>query len=121
MPFTYRIDTEDQVVYGRIWGEWSFEDVREFRKRAVADPDYQVGIRQFFDFTEATGFEMTVKEMLRMGSSVPKEMSGRRAYVVPDPANFGMLRAYQVTADKDDNSLQVCRSMDEARAWLGLD
>ena len=52
---------------------------------------------------------------MTFGSDAP------RAYVAPRDAVFGMLRAYQATADETYAHTRVFRSMAEARAWLGLD
>ncbi len=121
MPFDYRIDQDNQVVLGRIWGVWTTQDVIGFRERARSDPDFPVGMRQLIDLSEVTDVELTVSDVLEFGKDAPFVSGARRAYVAPEPATFGMLRAYQATADEADSYSRVFRSMDEARAWLGLD
>lgn len=50
------------------------------------------------------------------------ERRSKVAVVAPSDAVYGMLRMYQSyrEADKSRVSICICRTMDEAREWLGL-
>jgi hypothetical protein len=121
MPSDYEIDLDKQILLGRVWGVWTMQDVNEFRERAASDPDFSAQMAQLVDLADVTDIDLAVRDMVALGSSTPLGSQARRAYVAPSSAVFGMIRAYQATADEAGTHTRVFRSMKEARAWLGLD
>ncbi len=121
MPYDYKIDLDDQVLLGRVWGVWTVQDVKEFRERIAYDPDFSVQMPQLVDLTEVTDVGMGVRDIVDLGADTPLGSQARRAYVAPASHVFGMLRAYQATADKTNTNTRIFRSKQAARAWLGLD
>jgi hypothetical protein len=120
MPSSYRIDPEHQVLLGRVWGKWTMRDVIQFREEAAADPAFSTGMPQLVDLTQVVEIELSVREVIQLAMANPLGSHAPRAYVAPNDAVFGTLRAYEANAGGDEAQARVFRTTDEAREWLGL-
>lgn len=120
MAFDYEIDLDTGLLLGRVWGRWTIEDVREFRERVMSDPNFSADLHQLVDLTDVTNIDVEVRQAIDFGKSTPFGTRGLRAYVAPSDSVYGTLNAYLVFADEEGATSRLFRSMDEARAWLGL-
>lgn len=120
MPSSYEIDSDHQVLFGRVWGTWTMSDVIHFREQAAADPAFSLEMPQLVDLTEVDHIELSVREVIVLAMATPLDSKTRRAYVAPSDAVYGTLRAYQANAEGAEECSRVFRTLDEARDWLGL-
>jgi len=118
----YAIDPDAGVIYGVAQGEVSVEEYTAFLDAVVSDPAYQPSFTWIYDVTDAqTPSGEFVREIARVDASRGELFGGtRQAIVVSSEAQFGMARMYEILVDELPGPRQVCRSLDEAREWLGL-
>lgn len=55
MECSYAIDTQEQLVRIKVWGELTATGLIELMNRAGADPDFVVGMPAIADYREAHG------------------------------------------------------------------
>ena len=120
MPITYSIDRENRVIEEKWMGTIDKDDLADYWKRYLEDPEVLDIRRTIVDLREAhilfTGHQM---EAL-ISSIVLRALKGRdwkTAIVVDTLVQFGVSRQYQVFADSYSKDA-IFHNMDEARGWL---
>ena len=120
MPITYSIDRQNRVIEEKWMGTIDKDDLADYWKRYLEDPEVLDIRRTIVDLREAhilfTGNQM---EAL-IASIVLPALKGRdwkTAIVVEQPVQFGVSRQYQVFADRYSKDA-IFNNMDEARGWL---
>ena len=123
MPVKYRIDTTLRLVHVTWEGRVSMREAVEYADRLRADPDFEPNMAQISDARELQMQGMTTgpAEIRDLALKSPFGPGSRRAIVVDDDAVYGISRMYQAFAHGVGPEIHVFRSMDAARAWLGLD
>ncbi len=121
MSADYRIDAERRVIFSSASGVLTDADLHEHQARLRADPSFDRSFNQLWDFTQVIQLEVSSEALRRLSSFRSYEASARRAIVAGDDFGFGMGRMFQMLHDEAPEELQVFRSIDDARRWLGLD
>ncbi|HEV7593409.1 MAG TPA: hypothetical protein VGO33_00330 [Gemmatimonadaceae bacterium] len=120
MPSSYKIDPGRRLVFTRIWGAATDEDIHEHARRLRADPLFDPTYRQLADMSDITEILVskgTIEEISRGQLFVP---GAQRAFVASQDAVFGLLRKYQLHADSSGQIIGVFRDRKGAEEWLGL-
>lgn len=120
MPITYSIDRQNRVIEEKWMGTINKDDLADYWKRYLEDPEVMDLRRTLVDLREAhilfTGHQM---EALIASIVLPalKDRDWKTAIVVDQPVQFGVSRQYQVFADRYSKDA-IFTNMDEARGWL---
>lgn len=121
MAVTYRIDTQERLVYLTVTDESSSSEWEEVMRRVLADPAYVKGFNFLTDRrgqSRMPGPDFTLR-VLRLLVSHTAEMGRYRwAAVTPWPAPFGTLRMFSILAEEADIHVEAFNDYEEARNWL---
>ena len=102
-------------------GTLSDDDLRGHQAAVRADPKFDPGFRQLWDFRAVSEVAVStdcVRDLSRTSSFAE---GSRRALVVHSDLQFGLARMFQTLTEHTPHVVGVFRDLDEARAWLGLD
>lgn len=120
MPITYSIDAQKRVIT-EVWtGDVSAEDLANYWRRYLADPQVMAIRRTLVDLREAnvlfTGKELSV---LVNTVAVPrlKGKDWKSALLVERPRQYGLTRQYQVFAESYSKDA-IFLDRDSAVEWL---
>jgi hypothetical protein len=130
MPIRIRVDPARRVSYTTATGVITDADLREVCASMLANPDYDPSADHLFDGNGIERLEVTpatVQEAAQLFASADHRISTgacpRVAIVAPADATFGVARMYEAYREMQPSSPKrylVCRTMEEARRWLGL-
>ncbi|MCG8588161.1 MAG: hypothetical protein MJE66_02640 [Proteobacteria bacterium] len=120
MPAKYLIDRRLGTVFSAVYGFVTDEDLLGHQQRLAADRRFSSGFNQLFwvrDVIETTVTGDCVREAARATLFGPPS---KRVFVVARTTAFGFARMFQALRAGKDERIHVCRTMDEALAWLPL-
>ena len=121
MPAEFKIDDERGLIVSRAFGRVTDEDLQRhqqvLRADAAFDPRYDQ-LWDFLDVTEIAVSDEAIREFARARSFEPE---ARRALVAGSDLGFGLARMFATLHDDAPEEVQVFRSLEEARAWLGTE
>jgi hypothetical protein len=121
MPVTYRIDKANRIIRTRCIGEVTIEEVIEHFRELERDPEGVGLLDVLLDLTEQTSIPKTeylhqiTQEIWRIREKV---QFGICAVAAGSDALFGMLRMFEVFAEKQFHEIRVFRTVREAAEWL---
>jgi hypothetical protein len=124
MPIDYRIDSQRRLAEVEVRGRLRAQDLRDFEERVRGDPAYFSGIDELIDLRGAdlSGLDTAP---IRSLAAFFRDGRGQRevkvAIVACRDADYGLSRMYQALRGEERGPLEIFRSIEEARAWLGLD
>ncbi|MCC7134072.1 MAG: hypothetical protein IT352_15550 [Gemmatimonadales bacterium] len=115
----YRIDQARRFV--EVVGVQT-PDPEEFARlfaAILADPDYRPGYGFYRDRRGMVPMKRgTLQANLAVVAALPGLTGSRWAYVVSDPANYGMARMAAILGDGSALELQIFETPEAALAWL---
>ena len=126
MPVSYTYDEEENFVYTKASGELTDDDLKGFAEALAADPRIKPGLRELVDCravdsvkgsTDALGY------IIHININNRKKFEGKRiAIVAPRELLFGLSKYFEVISHIDNAPfrIEVCRTVSEAREWLGI-
>ena len=117
MPADNRIDRSERIVYSRAWGIVTDEDLADNRAALFADPAFEPGLAQFYDFTDVTEFKVSSMALLHLSLTSRFAPTARRAVAVSSDLVFGMARMYAILSAREE-VIQVVRDRPSAVQWL---
>ena len=120
MATSYKIDKDLEVVYSTASGVATDEEFLAHQRQLSRDPDFQPYFRQLLDGREITSLEVTPEGIRALIAGNPWGSGARRALVAADETAFGMARMFELGRPNPQDEFRVFRSMEKARAWLGL-
>ena len=129
MPIAIEVDHAQRVRYASASGVLTDADVLEGYAGVLADPTYDPTLDVVFDCTGLEWLDVRpatigrIAELVaRADRAIPPGVHPRAAIVAPADVAFGMARMYQARRESQNTPTRyfVCRTMDEARDWLGL-
>jgi hypothetical protein len=121
MPTSYRIDRERGIIFSRGYGVLTDEDLQRHTESALADPAFDPGLDQLYDFTDVMETRVSAECIRELGRRSVYGPGARRAFVTPKDHQFGLARMFEITSEDRSGRVVVFRSLAEARAWLGLE
>lgn len=121
MPIETHIDKAKCRVRVKLWGEFTFEDMRAAISGVAHDPEFKPGFNVLSDHTEI-GRAITIpesRELLALMRSLAGSFAGSRwAIVTRRLDSYGMLRMISAHAESVPIEIQAFREFAEAEAWL---
>jgi len=118
MPIDYRILQAERLVVATFEGLITWQEIRTYRSRLRADPGFSADMDSLADMSGVTSFEPTADEMRSIVLDDPFGPTSRHAAIAPNAAVYGMLRMYELTADRSEALSRVFRDAAAAQAWL---
>src|SRR5580658_1293090 len=121
MPVTYAIDTKERVIRTRCIGNATLAEVVEHFRELERDPNCVDRLDVLLDLSEMTSLPRAVDI-----KAVPFEIARIRekvrfdacAVVATTDPLFGMLRMFEVLAERYFQAIHVFRTGAEAETWL---
>jgi hypothetical protein len=121
MPVGYAIDRARRFVHIRGEGVVTDSELLEFRDRMRSDTDFVPGLSQLFDFSAATGLELSYEVVRGLAEAGPKHVGDvRRALVAASDEAFGLGRVFEISRSAMGCEVGVFKCVREATRWLGL-
>ncbi len=125
MPIRYTIHTELGVVVTRFTGRVSDGEFIDTYRRIMVDAAYSPGNHELADLRDVEKLDLSVEALRRVEELTEARYAGtgaafRTAILAPRDQSYGIGRMYEVFAEDGPESVSVCRSVQEARSWLGL-
>ena len=128
MPIEYRVDHQRRLVVAAGHGTVTDADVFGYQHEAWAEHK-TAGYDELVDFTRVTHIALPsidrVRELAQLAARMDAPaVASRFAIVAPADIAFGLGRMFQVYRELQSNSTKevaVFRTLDQARAFLGLD
>jgi hypothetical protein len=123
------VDADERLRYAVARGTLTDRDILEAWGDALADPAYNPAVDSLVDMTAVERFEVTPLGAQRladvMAMCAPEPAPGVRprvACVAPSDDAYDVLRLYERYRERQGALARffVCRSIAEARCWLGL-
>ena len=127
MPIDTRVDNAERVRYSVATGVVTDGDIIEAYERVVGDPAFDPTLNVIADTRGVERAEITaggIRELAERQARDERVVHGqpRVAVVVATDVIFGLARMYEAYSDQeaDEKRYLVCRTMEDARRWLGL-
>jgi hypothetical protein len=127
MPIDIRVDSAERVRYSWVTGIVTDAEVIDAYDRVVDDPDFDPTLDVIADMTGVVRIDVTANRVRELAERRARNARlnaarPRVAIVAPTDVMFGIARMYESSGPRDDGSRRylVCRTMEEARAWLSL-
>lgn len=120
MPIDYRVIVPAGIVHATFRGRISVSDIEAYRSRLRIDAEFSPEMDSLADFSEVSTLEPVGSEMATIVLDDPFIQNSRHAAAASNPAVFGMLRMYEMMANRAGSRSRVFRTLAEAQEWLGL-
>jgi len=126
MSVEYTYDEENNILYTRFFGVVVDKDLRDQGDAVAADPRIKPGVRELVDLSgveEIQGSSSSLEHNIQIDCANSEKLAGMRtAIVAGTDLLFGFSRMYQAFSELRESPLtvEVFRTVEEAREWLGL-
>ncbi len=129
MPLDIWLDTDDRLRHTVGRGTLTDRDLLEAWGDALADPAYDPAADDLVDMSSVERFEVTpvgaqrLADVMQMCARAPSPgVRPKVACVAPSDDAFIVLRLYEMYRELQGSRSHyfVCRTVEEARCWLGL-
>ena len=125
MPIDIRVDRDQGVRYSFVTGIVTDAEMMDAYERVVEDADFDPTLDVIADMTGVVRLDVTANRVRELAArraryAVLNAARPRVAIVAPADVTFGIARMYESSGPRDDGGRRylVCRTMEEARAWL---
>ena len=126
MSVEYTYDKEHNILYTRFFGVVIEKDLRDQGEAVAADARIKPGVRELVDLAdieEVHGSSSALETNIQIDLAHSEKLTGMRtAIAASNDLMFGFARMYQTLAELQGSPLtvEVFRTVGEAREWLGL-
>lgn len=120
MSTSYHIDMDLGVVYSTASGIVTDQELIEHQSALIKDPEFRPNMRQLLDTRAVSEIQVTPEGVRTIASHNPWRKGARRALVALNETAYGLGRMFELGRAHAEDEFRVFRTMDEARAWLGL-
>ncbi len=86
----------------------------------MKDPNFSSDFNQLSDYTGVEKFDVTSDYVVKYAQLEYFGSKSKRAFVAPSDIIYGSVRAYKSWHEHLPSQIEVFRSIEEARTWLGL-
>ena len=121
MPYSYFIDLDRNVVFSRIWGTLTDDDVAAHAMSLNADPRFDPELNQVIDMRDLSDLQVTSQGVRRLAELVPFRPDARRAFVVGTGQAAELSRVLFNYAKAGVDQYTVFRDLPPAMELVGLD
>ena len=116
---SYRIDRQRRLVLVTASGSIAVAEIMGYQDRLRADPDFEPTYSLLADCSSVTLADLDAPGMRRIVANVPFHPSARRAIVVRNLADYGIIRIYQALTELGNRGeVQPFHDIDAALAWI---
>ena len=128
MPNGQKYELENDLLINRFWGHIVYEDFVKSSESLMENTFLSQETKELVDLIEVESFDMASDKMhdvvkLNMRFQL-KHPDFKTAIVAPSPLAYGMARMYQNIIEVGFNiraSIEIFKSLEEAKAWLEVD
>jgi len=125
MPVHDRFDAEANLLIVTFEGTLGDEDLLQYVRHALERSEVPPGRNELIDLSRVeAGAEISSQVVRRVAdrfNRADRAREGSRvAIIATTDVHYGLSRMYQAFRSEAPVDLRVFRTMDEARAWLGL-
>ncbi len=127
MTIDIRVNLDERVRYSIVTGVVTDADLIAAYERVVADPDFDPTLNVLADTRGIERTEITAKGVQLLAQRRARDerwvaAKPRVAIVATTDVVFGLARMYEAYGDREGDGKRylVCRTIEEARRWLGL-
>ncbi len=126
MSVEYTYDEEHNILYTRFFGVVIDKDLKDQAETIAADPRIKPGVRELVDLSgveDIQGSSSSLELNIQIDCANSEKLAGMRtAIVASTDLLYGFSRMYQTFAElrKSPLTVEVFRTVGEAREWLGL-
>jgi len=127
MPCTYEVHSNANLLYCRLVGIVSIDDIRAVLTRAQQGPSFRPGMLVFNDMSRTAlidfGFAqmMEISARIRRIQATPKRF-GACVFFTPGDLAYGMARMFRALAEPEiEPSIGICRDRDASFKFLRMD
>ncbi|HEX6944330.1 MAG TPA: hypothetical protein VF128_15485 [Gemmatimonadaceae bacterium] len=121
MPVTFLVDVERRVIFLRLWGVITQEELFAAGRDANNDERAKGGFARLINLAEATELKISSEGVRRL-AEVAREFSvGKRALVATSPVTFGIARMWEQNLLLPPDHSRVFDNLPDAMEFLGLD
>jgi hypothetical protein len=125
MAISYRYDPDSRTVYIELSGELPEAALVDAARKMSSDPAIPPEHRELVDLRGLVATDVTpaaLRQVARIFAATDtRPERSRVAIVAPGDLFFGLSRMYEAYRDASGLPLRVFRTLEEARAWLGLE
>jgi hypothetical protein len=121
MPVTYRIDKTNRIIYTACSGSVTPEEVFDHFRALAQDPERPDRLNVLLDLSESASVpesQQLLDVVHQIGGISARVQFDACAIVASRDVLFGMSRMFGVFAEKWFRTIHICRTRDEAEAWL---
>lgn len=117
---TYCIDKQRRMVVLTGSGALSVTEVLDWQKQVHADPAFDPSFTLLADYRDATTIDFDTAQLRIVAQNVPFGPAVRRAFVVRQDADYGVLRMFQTLSEvgRRRGNVAVFRDLQLALQWL---
>ena len=129
MPISFRLDPARHLRYATATGVLTDFDLLRTFAALLDAPDYDPSLDLLFDGRGIEGLDVSTETVRKIAhqvaladTAIAEGVRPKTAIVVPTDAAFGLARMYETYRALESSRKQylVCRTIEEAREWLGL-
>ncbi len=119
MAYEYSIDHEQRIVYARMSGPLTIDEVRQLVDELKNDPRVMGGFGELIDLRDASTDLISSDDVRHLATSM-LDASTRRAFVTSDVLTYGLARMFEIyrALHRWPDTSAVFRRLDDAEAWL---
>ena len=127
MSVEYTYDEENNIMYTRFFGVVVEKDLGDQAEAVAADPRIKPELRELVDLSGIEDIQASPTALeisIRIDIHHSEKLKGMRtAIFAPTDLLYGFSRMYQslVEVRKAPATVEVFRSIEKAREWLGLE
>jgi hypothetical protein len=114
---TYSVDPAARLVFTRISPSVTLGDLIALGNALRKDPSFDPTFDELLDVSPGSAVDLPYADVQAATSTDPFSKRSRRAIVVHADVDYGVARMYELL---HGGHIQVFRSLEEARAFLGL-
>src|SRR3954462_3467177 len=121
MPVSVILHPTRRLIYMRVAGSVSREDILERRRQTAQHPGFDPTFDVLVDLREADLSQLSGQDIASLAATSTLRPSARRVFVADDDAAFGVSRMFAGWADvnKSAEGLTVVRTLEEGLQSLG--
>ena len=121
MPYSYIIDRDRDVVFSRVWGTLTDDDIADHAMSLSADPRFDPEMNQILDMRELSDLQVTSQGVRRLAELVPFHPNARRAFIVGTGQAEELSRVLFSYTEAGVDQYTLFRDLPPAMELVGLD
>jgi hypothetical protein len=118
MPLTTSIDVEQRLVVNEAWGTVTDDDFVKARRGLLTDPGFDASFDRLWDFSRATGEELSENTVRWMVATSPSHDQVRRAIVCTAPATVARVMEFIARSRDLHRQIAVFPTREQALLWI---